>query len=82
MKIIGLFTLLFTVHVFVSFGQSIHDPAKVKGTVDLIPEGVETRSQQEIAALWLDKMYFSWYPETANGMMKMGTSQVIKFVKR
>jgi hypothetical protein len=83
MKFIGLLSaILVTCQFNYSFGQSIHDPAKVEGTVELIPEGVETRSQQELAALWIDKMYFSWYPETANGMMKMGTSQVVKFIKK
>lgn len=76
-----LLTVLFSFQILFSFGQSIHDPEKVEGTVDIIPEGVETRSQEELAALWIDKMYLSWYPETANGMMKMGTSQIFKFVK-
>lgn len=78
MKQISL--LLFTSFVFLfSYAQ---DPTEAVGTVDTIPAGVDTRSQHEIARLWNDKQYITWYPySSAYGMMQMGTSQVIKFIK-
>lgn len=79
-QLITLFTILFTSTISQS---QLEDPTKAVGTVpaESIPEGVETRPQHELAALWIDKLYWSWYPETANGMMKMGTSQEVKFKK-
>ena len=75
--------LLFTLLIFqfnLSISQEVPDPTKAKGVIP-IPPGVDGRSQDVIAAEWLDNSYFTRYPYGTSTMMQLGESIKFEFIK-
>lgn len=76
-----LSTTLLTYLCSISFSQDIIDPVKATGNVPA-PSGIDGRSQDVIAAEWLNKAYITRYRYSSNStMMQMGSSVEFEFLK-